>query len=525
MIEGLKNPDAFNYQGVNANQMAETLGNKMAPYAQQLLSTGAIKKHQHPYAYQAILSITQGVDPNIVMAAMQNNPEALKDPAARKLYNDMQSMLDQTLQEYKFSDIAPVGSESYNRGRMITARGFSKGIGNVSIQGAQDQYGMQVAAEERARKRAEEESDKTSKSIFGSEISVIGEEGSVFQDEPLVSMNPLFNSNGAIQLYDSKSAPRPSGMYVTPTGGISKTAASPASKIDVENANKKQQEINKAINQYRKENNIPISGSGKQTQKQVFERMKYDNDFMKNYLSTTGHKIVPIVDVSTSNSILNQAFYTNAGATTFAELGKNYSKDMESGIGLQEIAKRNGLSQDQITSYIQNSGIRVGLDRTSGLYTVQIPTKMKNIGTQNAPNWTADEGATYKTVGFSYSNSHKAPVYAINAIRQADNTNAKDPVPLTKGLKRDEATGLYQRRVYNPKDKKVYIAYYENISGDNPVGYAPLTTTTKNGQQYHISGSDYRAMELNDIQDSEIINTEYKNVQSQSESLGKVNIN
>jgi hypothetical protein len=517
--EGLRNPNAYDYIGQDAGKMAETLGNKMAPYAQQLMSSGAIKKHKHPYAYQALLSITQGVDPNVIMASMQNNPEALKDPAAKKLYNDMQVMLDQTLQEYNFSEIAPVGTPEYERGRMITARGFSKGIGNVSVQGAKDDWGMKI---EMARRAKEEENEVAEKLLLGSPYSVIGEEGASFMGNPMLSKNPLFDKDGSVQL-DIPWVKRASDSTVRSSWAIdSFPGYGSTHEANNRKLNSEQRQISQLINQYRKENNIPTSGDGRKTEKEIWDELKFNENWVKDYYSKSGHKIAPINDIVTSNSILNKAL--TLPSTTWVEFGGDYSKDMDTGIGIEQLAKRHGLKKDQIFNYIQNSGVRAGFNETTGTYSISFPKEMKNIGTSGSPKWVAaDDNSKDITVGFSYSNAHQAPVYAINAIRQAVSSNAKEPVKLSKGAEYDRNSGLYTRHVYNPSDGKIYISYTSDSEGNNVKGYIPYIVDA-NGEQYHLTGADYRAIEIGKIKRNEIIGEEYKGVQEQTKPLPGVKI-
>ena len=157
--EGLNNPNAYDYKAIKGEQLAKDVGIKAEMWAKTVTDSKSFDAMKSPVARQMFWRIRNGADPNIVLAAIQQDANFSNDPEAQKMYKDLTNIVQETLTDYNIQDITGGDKNQLLKAYDFAAQGLRKAFGKDDIQLIHDTEGAQIAAEWRRKRDAGEENN------------------------------------------------------------------------------------------------------------------------------------------------------------------------------------------------------------------------------------------------------------------------------------------------------------------------------------------------------------------------------
>lgn len=425
LTAGLKDPNAFNFDGVAGSDLYNSAAKKLEQLSKTITQDIPELKRMPKLSFQYFTAIQSGATPEQAANAMKR--EGFDPTTVDKMTNMIHGTIDSTMQEFgvydKFKNDPKTIEELWN----TTSQAAYSAIGTKQFGNVTDSWGQALATKKLNEAPPEE------KLIYSQSMNTpVFDEGYRPNNiTELINGNPIFNKDGSI-------------------GNVSDIAGVFGGNIMKNLMQKDQDALRGLISAYRKENYTKMNLKGK-TDAGVFKIMKGDITGAINASKSKQHNYSPIADEKTGKQILNTTF-SNITALEMVDYSSDYKGDSSSGTDYSTIAKRLGFTNgQQLLDYMDKHPALMSKNNTDGRFMIQVPSNIKSVG-KNGELEFKGGAPEYKMIGWSATNSHKEKVKAINSVRSRITKGDKDTKLISK---RDVGDGAVIQTYHDGKSNKI----------------------------------------------------------------------
>lgn len=446
---GIKDPNAFKFQGVSKSAVEKEVASKSAVIKDYVDKQPEIGKAILPF--QRLMKINSGASLEDIEKALSDDP-AVGGVAASGLVGLLKNIVKDTLGKYNIEELFASNPDVIKDFYQAAGSGLIAAIGGPKYSVLTDSYQMnkQLAddaharqmAQMKAQKEAEAEAAKAKYSLaFAQQPTQNTVDEGKRLSSVLINTNPSFDKKGNIL----KQAV--SQVYGGGTGGGGYRSLQSTYNIEV---------ASKMIESAKKQLVMQNPANKKLSDKQVYDMLKSNEQLRAESYKALNHTYYAVKDKNMAENIYNDAFLEMTGNKSFV-LYDEYNQSIAGGQSLNATLKNTDITADKVQRYIKDNNIKPSFDATSGMWVYQVPDKMaESKGGTLSP---ASDSQRYYTIGIATDAEQSARVQQVEAVRNAKYSGATAPVKINKGqLSAVVNEGGQQKRI-------PYDVYYDPSSG------------------------------------------------------------